>query len=88
LIKNISPTPPNARDDQPRTSVPQLSLRRSVNPPGRGPLHFCMTSVVMYITCWSFFSLCKPSKNIISPQILAVLLNAPQIAPRVLPQFA
>jgi hypothetical protein len=40
LIKNISPAPPNARDDQPRTSVPQLSLRRSVNPPGRGPLHF------------------------------------------------
>jgi hypothetical protein len=38
LIKNISPTPPNARDDQPRTSVPQLSLRRSVSPPGRGPL--------------------------------------------------
>jgi hypothetical protein len=39
LIKNISPTPPNARDDQPRTSVPQLPLRRSVDPPGRGPLH-------------------------------------------------
>jgi hypothetical protein len=39
LIKNISPTPLNARDDQPRTSFPQLSLRRSVNPPGRGPLH-------------------------------------------------
>jgi hypothetical protein len=39
LIKTISPTPPNARDDQPRTSVPQLPLRRSVNPPGRGPLH-------------------------------------------------
>ena len=27
MIKNTSPTPPNARDDQPRTSVPQLSLR-------------------------------------------------------------
>jgi hypothetical protein len=39
LIKNNSLTPPNARDDQPRTSVPQLSLRRSVNPPGRVPLH-------------------------------------------------
>jgi hypothetical protein len=25
---------------QPRTSVPQLSLGRSVSPPGRGPLHF------------------------------------------------
>jgi hypothetical protein len=24
---------------QPRTSVPQLPLRRNVNPPGRGPLH-------------------------------------------------
>jgi hypothetical protein len=47
LIKNvnISPTPPNARDDQPRTSVPQLPLRRSVNPPGRGPLHFISSSV-------------------------------------------
>jgi hypothetical protein len=27
-------------EDQPRTSVPQLSLRRNVNPPGRGLLHF------------------------------------------------
>jgi hypothetical protein len=26
-------------EGQPRTSVPQLSLRRNVNPPGRGPLH-------------------------------------------------
>jgi hypothetical protein len=25
--------------DQPRTSVPQLPLRRNVAPPGRGPLH-------------------------------------------------
>jgi hypothetical protein len=34
----------NAREDQPRTSVPQLSLRRSANPPGRGPLHVQVVS--------------------------------------------
>jgi hypothetical protein len=35
-----------------------------------------------------FFLYVKTAKNIVLPQILAVLLNAPQIAPRVLPQFA
>jgi hypothetical protein len=49
LIKNISPTPPNARDDQPRTSVPQLPLRRSANPPGRGPLH----ALLSHVSCLS-----------------------------------
>jgi hypothetical protein len=55
LIKNISPTPPNARDAQPRTSVPQLPLRRSVNPPGRGPLHIFLNPP------W-----CKTPKNAIT----------------------
>jgi hypothetical protein len=50
LIKNISPTPPNARDDQPRTSVPQLPLRRSANPPGRGPLHTCFSTAIPFFT--------------------------------------
>ena len=35
----ISAHAANAREDQPRTSVPRLSLRLSVNPPGRGQLH-------------------------------------------------
>jgi hypothetical protein len=47
--------------------------------------HFRMTSFVMYITCWRFFSLCKPSKNIISPQMPVVLLIARWVAPSVLP---
>jgi hypothetical protein len=42
LIKTYQPALPTrgARKDQPRTSVPQLPLRRSANPPGRGPLHY------------------------------------------------
>ena len=40
LLKTSHPTPNFAREDQPRTSVPRLSLRLNVNPPGRGPLHY------------------------------------------------
>jgi hypothetical protein len=38
LDKKLSGHAANAREDQPRTSVPQLSLRRSASPPGRDPL--------------------------------------------------
>ena len=45
LLKTSHPTPNFVSEDQPRTSVPRLSLRLSVNPPGRGPLHEYDTSL-------------------------------------------
>jgi hypothetical protein len=38
-VKKKKNKQPLIAEDQPRTSVPQLSLRRNVNPPGRGLLH-------------------------------------------------
>jgi hypothetical protein len=37
--------PTDLAEDQPRTSVPQLPLRRNVSPPGRGPLHVVMGTI-------------------------------------------
>ena len=39
LIKNISPRRPTRGTTNLALQFPQLSLRRNVNPPGRGPLH-------------------------------------------------
>jgi hypothetical protein len=79
LIKNNGLTPPNARDDQPRTSVPQLSLRRSVNPPGRGPLHGRCAGLRWYLNRTEMAYRVRPATHPYSapPSPAAVLTAAP-----------